>query len=149
MVIEFLGLCPPNDLIGGALVVDFDGQVASIVVSPKFGDFDWLLLKCFGDRRRRHENGFLLQFRCRPAAGAFPLCDVFIYCGGCLRVFVDGNHCLRDNVLLLLFLLVFHVFLWKISEARMRIYGRLRIFPRLVVLVFSARENLLQMILHN
>lgn len=149
MIIKLFGLCSPDYLIGSPLMIDFHRQIATVIISPKFGDFNRFLLKGLCNRRRRDKIRFFLQLSGRPSARSFSLCNILINSSRCLRVLVNRNHCLSLDILLLFEFLIFHVFAGKVAEAGVRVYWRVFIFSGLVVFVFATGKQFFEMVLHD
>jgi len=141
-IIEFGGLDGEGDSVDRAFVVNLDGQIASVVVSPEFGWLDFSL--SIGP-------GLLLC--------GLPLLFSFISCNGVTagaltteNEFIDGTGSLGRFMVDLLHsgcLLFWQIILGEISESGMRIFGRVGVFPRFIVNIFRLEKHSFQSVFND
>lgn len=126
----------PDDFIDGTLVVYFDGQVSSVVVSSEFRNRNIFLLKGSTNRGRGTENIFLLQSTWGFSSGSLSQSIIFIYNSGGLRILVRGNVLIRLNFLFR------NVFIGVISEGRVGVFRSIGCTPGFIVFIFRFCEHI-------
>jgi len=136
-VIELSGFDRKRDSVDRAFVVNFDRQIASVIISSEFSWLDFPLGICAGLLLCGLPLLFSLVASHGVAAGALTTKDEFINGAGRLGLLMIDN---LDSGSLLFW----QIILGEISESGMRVLRRVRILPRFIVDIFGLEEHSFQ-----